>query len=156
MNSFVRSFHSRLISLWLSCCVLLACCGAPDAVVASVPGGGAANAVRLEREFKLRPGQQVSVKGTKLRIKFTAVNEDSRCPLDVTCVWAGNAMIRLWITSGRGGKALILNTNKSSTLSDEAQFQGFKLRLVTLSPYPRTDQKIAPSDYTATLLVSRN
>ena len=148
-------FTSRLTSLGITCFLLLACCGATDAVVAVVPSSGAARVVRLGREFKLSPGQQVSVKGTKLRITFMNVKEDSRCPSDVNCVWAGNAALRVWVTNGRGGKTVALNTNKSPTFGDEAQYQGFKIRLVTLSPYPRTDRKIAPRDYTATLLVSK-
>ena len=156
MDSIVPQFRSRLISLGISCLVLLACGGAAQAVVPVVPAKGAAQTVRLSREFKLRPGQQVSVKGTKLRITFMNVKEDSRCPKDVTCVWAGNAAVRLWVTSGKRSETLTLNTNKSPTLSDEVEFKGYKIKLVDLSPYPRSDHKIANSDYTATLLVTRN
>lgn len=155
MNHLVRQFRSCLISVGLSCCVLLACSGAPEAVVASVPTNGVAHAVRLGHEFKLTHGQQVSLKGTKLRLTFMNVKDDSRCPKDVTCVWAGNAAVRLWLTNGRGGKAVTLNTAKSPTLSDEAQYHGYKIKLVDLNPYPRSSHKIAQSDYTATLLVTK-
>ncbi len=84
------------------------------------------------------------------------VREDSRCPKDVTCVWAGNAAVRLWVTSGRSGKTVTLNTNKSPTLSDEVEYKGYKIKLVDLSPYPRSDQKIAKGEYRATLLVSKD
>jgi hypothetical protein len=156
MNRLVYQFCSRLISVGLNCCVLLACSGATEAVVASVATNGAARVVRLGHEFKLTPGQQASLKGTKLRITFMNVKDDSRCPKDVTCVWAGNAAVRVWVTNGRGGKTLTVNTGKSSTLSDEAEFKGYKIKLVELSPYPDSKHKIAPSDYTATLLVSKD
>jgi hypothetical protein len=91
-----------------------------------------------------------------LRIKFVAVEDDSRCPADVKCVWVGNAAVRLDVsTSRRDGKSLTLNTSRSSALVGETQYQGYKLRLVELNPYPRSDQKIAAGDYTVTLLVSK-
>ena len=33
-----------------------------------------------------------------LQIRFIGVPEDSRCPLDVECVWAGNAKIVLGVS----------------------------------------------------------
>jgi hypothetical protein len=155
MDRFASWFRSSLILFGISCVVLLACSGALGARGRRVPANGAARAVVLGREFELRPGQQARLMRTKLRITFMNVKDDSRCPKDVTCVWAGNATVRLWVTDGRGGKSLTLNTNKSPTLSDEAQYQEYKIKLVDLSPYPRSDQKIAKSDYTATLLVSK-
>lgn len=155
MNGFVRVFHLRLIALGISCVVMLAGGVAPEAVFATVPTNGAAQTVRLGREFKLRPGQQASLKGTKLRITFMNVKDDSRCPKDVTCVWAGNAAVRIWVTNGRSSKTLTLNTARSQSLSNEVQYQGYKISLVDLSPYPRSTQKIAKRDYRATLLVSK-
>ncbi len=146
---------SRSISLAVTCCVLLACFSAPEAVVARVPTTGAAHTVRLGREFKLRPGQQASLKGTKLRVTFMNVKEDSRCPSNVTCVWAGNGAVRLWVSNGKGGEALILNTQGGPSLVAERHYKGFKIKLVALAPYPRTDRPIAAGDYTSTLLISK-
>jgi hypothetical protein len=117
----------------------------------------ASTAARLGRPFTLRVGRQIALQGQELRLRFAEVTQDSRCPVDVTCVWAGNAAVRLWMSNGngRGGKTLTLNTNKSPSLNDEAQYQGFKIKLVGLSPYPRSDHSIAAGDYTATLLVSK-
>jgi hypothetical protein len=152
----VGRFRSGMISLGISCCVLFAGSSATNAVFARVSANGAANAVRLGHEFKLRAGQQASIKGTKLRITFMNVKDDSRCPSDVTCVWAGNAAVRLWVTSGRSSKTLTLNTAGSQSLSNEVQYQGYKITLVDLGPYPRSDRKIGKNDYRATLLVTKD
>jgi hypothetical protein len=48
-----------------------------------------------------------------------------------------------------------LNTSKSPSFVGETEYQGYKVKLVELSPYPRSDQKIARRDYTATLMVSK-
>jgi hypothetical protein len=111
--------------------------------------------VRQGQEFKLKAGRQVTVKGAKLRIRFVAVENDSRCPADVTCVWAGNAAVQLQLGTGSGSKTVTLNTSKSPSFLGETEYRGYKVKLVELSPYPRSDRKIARRDYTATLLISK-
>jgi hypothetical protein len=112
--------------------------------------------VRLGRSFTLRAGREVTLKGSRLRIKFAAVDEDSRCPSDVTCVWAGNAAARLEVsTSGKDSQSLTLNTSTGSAFGMEKVYDGYKLWLVRLTPYPRSTKKIAASDYIATLVVTK-
>ena len=146
------AFRYRLITCGITCSLFFACA---NALAAKIHSDGASQVARLEREFKLRAGQQVSVKGTRLRIRFVKVENDSRCPTGVACVWAGNAAVRLWVSTGQGGNTLTLNTNKSPSLADEAQYRGYKLKLVELSPYPRSGRKIVAGSYRATLLVSK-
>jgi len=101
-------------------------------------------------------GQQVTLRGERLRIKFAAVKEDSRCPSDVTCIWAGNAAVQLDVSiSRRDSKLLTLNTGGTSSLPGEVLYRGYELRLLGLNPYPRSKQKIAPGDYTVTVLISK-
>jgi len=152
MNCNRHRLLTRMASLAMSCLVLFASCG----VLAANPHSNTAlENVRLGREFKLKVGRQATVKGTKLRIRFVAVENDSRCPSDVTCVWAGNAAVRLQLGTGRDSKTVTLNTSRSPSFVGETEYHSYKVKLVELSPYPRSDRKIARRDYTATLLVSR-
>ncbi len=144
--------RARMFSLAIAGSLLLACFGVLDA---KTHADGALQLVRLGREFKLRVGQRVALKGTRLQIKFAAVENDSRCPSDVTCVWAGNAAVRFQLSAGRGNKTITLNTSSNSTFVRENEYLGYKVKLVDLSPYPRSDRKIASRDYTATLLVGK-
>lgn len=141
----------RLISIGAICFVLLACASAAAGTTKAqltIP------APRLGRPFKLNEGRQVTLQ--KLRIKFAPVTQDSRCPSDVACVWAGNAAVRLEVRTNRNnGKSLTLNTGHGPSLANDAQYQGYDLKLVDLSPYPRSDRKIAAGDYVVTLLVSK-
>jgi hypothetical protein len=147
-----HGLYNQTASLLLVC--LMAFSGA-EVLAANPHAGGALDVVRLDREFKLTAGQQVTVKGTKLRIRFVAVENDSRCPKDVTCVWAGNAAVQLQLGSGRSSKTVTLNTSKSPSFVSETEYRGYKVKLVDLSPYPRSNRKIGRRDYTATLLVSK-
>src|SRR5678815_3586380 len=120
----------RMVSLALIC-VLLAFCGV---LAANSDLTSGLDVARLGREFKLNSGRQVTVKGTKLRIRFIAVENDSRCPRDVTCVWAGNAAVQLQLGTGKGSKTVTLNTSKSASFVSEIEYHGYKVKLVDLSP----------------------
>jgi hypothetical protein len=151
MNLFFSLATSRAIAIVSICFVLLVSAGAANGTTKTKP---ATPVARLGRQFKLNAGRQVTLE--RLRIKFAAVSEDSRCPSDVTCVWAGNAAVRLAVSTNRSnGKSLTLNTGHSPSLANEAQYQGYNLKLVDLSPYPRSDRKIAAGDYIVTMLVSK-
>ncbi|MDT5293210.1 MAG: hypothetical protein QOJ76_90, partial [Acidobacteriota bacterium] len=65
---------------------------------------GATQAARVGREFKIKVGRQVTLKGDGLRVRFVAVGNDSRCPEGVTCVWAGDAEVMLEVGTGSGGR----------------------------------------------------
>src|SRR5688572_21066014 len=66
---------------------LAACASAGDGVTSPAPA--------LNEEFTLSPGQTTSVEGTNVRLTFERVSEDSRCPVDVTCIWEGDAVVVL-------------------------------------------------------------
>jgi hypothetical protein len=152
MNCERHLLRIRMASLAISCLAVFMCA---EVLAANPHSNSPLDVVRVGREFKLKVGQQVTVKGTKLRIRFVAVENDSRCPSDVTCVWAGNAAVQFQLGTGRGSKTVTLNTSKSPSFAGETEYGGYKLKLVDLSPYPRSDRKIARGDYTATLLVSK-
>jgi len=153
MSFGVGPLRGRLISFVVTCFVLLA---GWNAAYGSPHSKGRTQVARLGREFRLRARQQVTLKGETLRIKFVEVKEDSRCPADVKCVWAGNAAVQLDVSiRGRGSKSLTLNTNSSSSLVDENLYRGYRVKLVELTPYPRSNRKIAAGDYVVTLLVNK-
>jgi hypothetical protein len=109
---------------------------------------------RVGHEFKIKAGDLMKIDGEDLKIKFKNVAQDSRCPEDVNCVWAGNAEVLLELTEGKCTTALTLNTQDSNAL-DKGKAGHYRFKLVKLDPYPRSDRKIAPGDYVATLLVSK-
>ena len=107
------------------------------------------------KEFSLKIGQQVKLDDVDLQLKFVAVPQDSRCPSNVNCVWAGNAEVALDLLHDKCTTILTLNTHTKSPASDEGKVGDFRIKLIKLDPYPRSDQKISPSDYTATFLVTK-
>src|SRR5688572_10927641 len=76
------------------------------------------------RSFTLKVGQQIFLKQERLRIEFVAVPADSRCPVDVVCVWAGDAEVQLRVRrAGAAQQDLRLHTNPSFPQAE--MYQGY-------------------------------
>jgi hypothetical protein len=109
--------------------------------------------VLIDREFSLGIGQAVNVEGEKLVIKFKAVLEDSRCPVNVVCVWAGNGKVEFEILDIDGqNKTIILNTEEEPKA---VTLKVHKLSLISLNPSRVDGVSISPGDYSVTLLLEK-
>ena len=111
--------------------------------------------VKVGQEFLVKVGQQIKI-GDDVRVRFVAVPEDSRCPSDVNCVWAGNAVVTVEFTEGQCTTTLRLNTHQSPQTPENPKVGPYRVKLVKLDPYPRSTQKISAGDYTATLVVIKD
>tara|TARA_B100001146_G_scaffold221995_1_gene233537 strand:- start:28603 stop:28968 length:366 start_codon:yes stop_codon:yes gene_type:complete len=86
-------------------------------------------------------GETVVVQGVSL--SFVEVLEDSRCPEDVTCVWAGRARIAVRVKApGREpeSKMLIFGEVQGDESDDLTLYDKDGIRLIGLQlvPYPKT------------------
>ncbi|MEO3758504.1 hypothetical protein ABGB19_09510 [Mycobacterium sp. B14F4] len=139
---------------WLAAVVVLA--------LVSCQGGHPARANGIEaalgQPFTLAGGQQATIIGAPLRLRFTQVLEDSRCPTEVECVWTGQARVAVEVERGQGRPTTVeFNTNPAPGQNRQAvRSDGYLIALQALDPYPRTPDDVATlEDYRATLLVSR-
>jgi len=55
--------------------------------------------VRVPGSVRLSVGSSAAIVGTPWRVKFDSVISDSRCPLGVLCIQAGEALLALELTS---------------------------------------------------------
>lgn len=86
-------------------------------------------------EYVISYGETVSV-GGGLSLEFTTLAEESRCPVDVTCIWEGNAQILMRWRSPRGEGRIELNTHPNRQTSATVDSRSVNLR--KLEPYPGT------------------
>jgi hypothetical protein len=130
---------SRALAL-LAAVLTVACLESPTApdVVAGKP-------------FELRPGATATLPDG-ITIKFERVTGDSRCPTDVNCVWAGEAILAISVSTGRGDAEK--RELKTSPGGSTASLGDYTVSLTALTPYPRATQQIPPNDYVATLVVT--
>ena len=88
-------------------------------------------------QFKLGVGDYQVI--NDIEITFLEVLEDSRCPKDVDCVWAGQAKIKVRVSEK--GKEAIEKEVVLSSLGIAAiihKSDAFVIKAVNLSPYPKT------------------
>jgi hypothetical protein len=105
-------------------------------------------------QVKLLINKQKIVTKDKLTIKFASLVEDSRCPVDTNCIWAGNAKIQIKISSAKNAaKTFELNTNLNP---QTVSFAGYEIKLVNLTPQPASNIRINRNGYAATLAVSKS
>lgn len=86
-----------------------------------------------------------------IRIRFVGVPEDSRCPIDAQCPWAGNAVVHLNAEHALGeapAYPLRLNTGMEPR---SAEAYGLRVTLVALRPDRRAGIPVDPRDYRAEL-----
>ncbi len=132
---------------------LLGACLAIAGAVA-LAGCTSVTAVQPDGTFTLQVGDRARVNNGDFVIHFVEVPQDSRCPVDVVCVWAGDAVVRLDLTSSGWTRQRDLHTN-SSVGSVSIEHDGHVVELIDLTPAPRANQPIGQGDYTARLRVSR-
>ena len=106
----------------------------------------------IAREVVLAPGQTAAVTEAGITLRFEGVSGDSRCPIDAICIQGGDALVQIAVIPGRGSaRNYALHTGDMRAVSHE----DLTIALVELSPYPFSARPIQPSDYRATLRVSR-
>ena len=101
--------------------------------------------------FTLEVGEKATLDAVQTSVRFLAVAEDSRCPSQAQCVWAGDGAVVLEIAPATGDAAEhALHTNPESGPGAVA-LAGYELTLLRLDPYPEIPGDIAPGAYRATL-----
>jgi hypothetical protein len=114
--------------------------------------------INLNEVFALKGGQEATINGEDLRLRFDKVLEDSRCPKMVECFWTGQARVALLVEpNGRGETTLEFNTNPAPDLNNQtARLDEYTITMDALEPYPQTpEQSIELEDYRATLKVGK-
>ena len=111
-------------ALLISCLTLVGC------ATTAVPDNGLTYA---------RIGQTAYIDGP--RVTPLEVLEDSRCPAQVQCVWAGRVRIRARIDLGSGSQTRELTLGKPEQVADGS------LELVEVAPAKSKEGAIPPRDY---------
>ncbi len=86
------------------------------------------------------------------RIEFSRVVEDSRCPRNVQCVWAGDAKVEVLVMSGNNPTAAELIS--LTPPRNEARVGNLTVKFLSLTPHP-AGEKQSDRRYVAEFLVSR-
>lgn len=113
---------------------------------------GPSSMVPLDTEFQLAPGHTALVGTAGLQILFESVPLDTRCPMGVLCIVAGEAQVQI---SARQGEVASTLTLKTDGLGRQVVFLSYSVELLTLTPPPRLNQPTPPASYRAGFKVSK-
>lgn len=92
-----------------------------------------------------------------LVVSFQSVDNDSRCPTSVTCVWAGSAQITLGVQMGTGPTVPTKLTWGTNNGANTTVAGGVKVTFDSLTPWPASaGASIAQSAYRAWLTFSKD
>lgn len=128
----------------------VAACGgnaAPYEATAPVPS----TASSVEAPLRINGSLQVG-SSRPLTVTFQDVEQDSRCPADVQCAWAGDAAIVLRLSRDGRSAGTTLHTTLEPT---EVEYEGYEVRLVSVEPTPRADRETPKSEYRVTVRVTQ-
>ena len=101
----------------------------------------------VENEFKIN-GDYHSIDNS-LNFTITDVN-DSRCPSDVVCIWAGKVDVKIKVESPVPGTITL------STYDNPVDTVGnYSFKIIDVSPYPISTKTIKLEDYVVLLKIEK-
>lgn len=79
----------------------------------------------------------------QMNVTFKRISEDSRCPKGVNCIWAGVAVAQIEVM-GTATRPVTLSLatvdNKGRNYHQSSDFNGYRITLTEVNPYPDTAQ----------------
>ncbi len=91
---------------------------------------------------RLKEKENIFLKNEQLNATFKKVKQDSRCPMNARCIWAGNAtaVIELMSTTSRPSTFELSIGDLKNNLTNSVNFSGYKISLENLYPSNSTEE----------------
>jgi hypothetical protein len=121
---------------------------APQTARPNTPPGQAETVVKLS----LNQDVEVDARGTRVKLRMTDI-KDSRCPSDVVCIRAGEAIATISVTPLAPGQ--IARTAMVQLPGQPQTAGGVTLTLQAVEPYPKASQPTPPAQVVATVGVAK-
>ena len=109
---------------------------------------------RLGEEFSLRIGQTASITKENLEIRFAEVVEDSRCPRNVICVWAGRVSCIVQLTNSDSCYKMVLTEPGLAEQYAKETYKDYQFAF-HVEPYPEAGRNIAEKEYRLLLVIGK-
>lgn len=113
----------------------------------------------LDQSVDVHVGQAVHFAKSDLDLFFRRVVSDSRCPRGVECISAGEVTITFEARIVKGYpepiEARLAGAEASSDTTKATLYDGYRIWLVGLEPYPVAGTTTDTTSYVATIVVSK-
>lgn len=123
----------------------------PDTNGSAAPTAATQGKLAVGEKFDISFGRTVQIE--ELTLIFSNVTEDSRCPSDVQCVWAGRVVVEFTVKIGNAGGTIKMTPNPR--YPQKTGFGGYRIVLFEVYPYPSVETPIQIGEYTVTVAVEK-
>jgi len=106
----------------------------------------------LGESFELSHGERGDCTCGALSATFTNVVEDSRCPSDVTCVWAGRVIVTLEVELSGAPQTITLSSENNE---NQVTVGGYLITMGEVTPYPVSTATIQLHEYKVNLTITQ-
>jgi hypothetical protein len=106
---------------------------------------------QLADTLRLHAGDVARIGASSVVVAFREVEQDSRCPIDALCVWAGDAAVRIDLTNDQ--RAWSAATLHSFLEPKAVEFDAYVFRLLEVAPPNVSTERTRPEDYIIALEV---
>ena len=79
-------------------------------------------------------GKAVQAKHADFSVKFDKIEQDSRCPINARCTWAGVGIINATVTKGEKSQKVTLSTINFEAFNNTEKVFGKDIKLLELLP----------------------
>ncbi|MDO8482784.1 MAG: hypothetical protein Q7S86_03130 [bacterium] len=104
--------------------------------------------VPVTDELVLGVGQMGKVGG--LSITLDSIAQDSRCPTDVQCVWAGLVEVKVKLADVSKSETVNISSGRNPHL-----FGGYEVSVVAVTPTSQSTKKIGTDEYRVTFRITK-
>jgi hypothetical protein len=111
-----------------------------------------------ELQVRLKEGENVFLVPDNVTVTFTRMMDDSRCPVDVVCFWAGLAIIRVDVSARDRNTPLFLpipGQVRTPYRRNRLEAEGYYVTLLQLDPHPTRHDQSRPRQYEALLAIEK-
>lgn len=108
--------------------------------------------VAAAEKVSVKFGETVSSKSTRVKTKLVEIIEDSRCPEDVDCIWAGRVTIKVTVTIKKGTP---VDIELSSDHKPSVDVGSYRLTLNEVAPKRKIGSPVTKEDYVADLTIEK-
>ena len=108
-----------------------------------------------ENYIQVNKCQTYTIDNQNITLCLDSITQDSRCPIDVVCIWQGLAVARFNLKAQNKDHLITLATMKFAPYSRDTTIAGFKIEFIGLTPQTDTRKPFNYRDYIAEVKISK-
>jgi hypothetical protein len=91
----------------------------------------------ISPSIKLYQCVDTNLNGTTVQLCFDSLVQDSRCPSTATCIWQGEATVKVSLkVNGRKESFNLSTLNQRPDYRNDTTISGYNIKLLMVNPYP--------------------